>query len=190
VRMRLDELNGRYAHRAGLPPELVTAGPVGSLSSSPPSKPPGKPDTPPIFSEFPPRGSEVTTPEEHDEFVNQLLLNAPDSWDDDSTAEQIALAYVRKLEERLQYLGSTLEKWDASPETGSARPYFVIKCTDELAQPIIRQYELLAGGAGSGERGRAQAAQVRLAYAELRGWQRAHPGEVHFPDHEHVPAVG
>lgn len=47
----------------------------------------------------------------HQNFVNEILLNAPDSWDDDEAAEGIAVAYVRELEERVLALGGTLERW-------------------------------------------------------------------------------
>lgn len=131
----------------------------------------------------------MTTPEEHDQFMQDLMLNAPESWDGEESIETIALAYVRKLEQRLAYLGSTLERFDAAGADMN-RPYFVIKCTDRFAQQALRSYELTVGAAGNGEKGREQAAQVRLAWTEMRTWQQANPGEVHFPDHEHQPAVG
>lgn len=132
----------------------------------------------------------MTTQEEHDNFVNEILQNSPDSWDDDVAAEAIAIEYVRKLEARLAYLGSTLEKYDASIEDGANRPYFVLKCTDQLATQAIREYERLCGAQIPGPPGREQARQVRLAYEEMRAYQLAHREEVHYPDHEHVPAVG
>lgn len=49
---------------------------------------------------------------DHDEFVNELLRNAPDSWDDDAAAEHIAVQYVRTLEKRVRTLGGTLERAD------------------------------------------------------------------------------
>jgi hypothetical protein len=48
---------------------------------------------------------------EYDEFINELLRNAPESWDDDASAEHVAVEYVRALEERVTQLGGTLEKW-------------------------------------------------------------------------------
>jgi hypothetical protein len=34
----------------------------------------------------------------HDEFVNDILANTPESWDGDDAAEDIAVRYVRALE--------------------------------------------------------------------------------------------
>lgn len=130
------------------------------------------------------------TQPEHDDFVNEILLNAPDSWDDDAAAEAIAIDYVRKLEERLQYLGSTLEKYDASEADGALKPYFVLKCTDALAPAAIKEYQRLCGSQIPGSAGREQARQVALAYDEMRAYQVQHRDEVHLPDHDHVPAVG
>jgi hypothetical protein len=48
---------------------------------------------------------------EHQDFVNEILLLAPDSWDDDAAAESIAVAYVRELERRVLALGGSLERW-------------------------------------------------------------------------------
>lgn len=48
---------------------------------------------------------------EHQEFVNQLLSNTPESWDGDEAAEWIATEYVRELERRVVALGGTLERW-------------------------------------------------------------------------------
>lgn len=36
---------------------------------------------------------------DHDEFVEQILANAPESWDADEAAESIAVDYVRCLED-------------------------------------------------------------------------------------------
>jgi hypothetical protein len=47
----------------------------------------------------------------HQEFVNDLLSDAPESWGDDVAAEAIALAYVRELERRVVALGGSLERW-------------------------------------------------------------------------------
>lgn len=49
---------------------------------------------------------------EADEFVNELLENAPDSWDDDVAAEAIAVDYVRHLEAEVMKTKSLcLHKW-------------------------------------------------------------------------------
>ena len=45
-----------------------------------------------------------------EEFVNEILRGAPESWDGDGSAESIALDYVREIERRLYALGGTLEK--------------------------------------------------------------------------------
>jgi hypothetical protein len=47
----------------------------------------------------------------HQEFVNEVLKNAPESWDQDVAAESIALDYVRALEERVVQMGGTTERW-------------------------------------------------------------------------------
>jgi hypothetical protein len=47
----------------------------------------------------------------HQQFVDDLLLNTPDSWDGDEGAEYIAVEYVRELERRVLKLGGTLERW-------------------------------------------------------------------------------
>lgn len=39
---------------------------------------------------------------EYDEWVNELLLNAPESYDDDAAAEEIVVRYVRDLEQALE----------------------------------------------------------------------------------------
>lgn len=51
---------------------------------------------------------------DHQEFVNEILNGAPESWDDDAAAEGIAIDYVRELERRVLALGGTLEKWEES----------------------------------------------------------------------------
>lgn len=53
---------------------------------------------------------EIAAEREHDEFVNEILRNAPDSWDDDDTPEAIAVAYVHELERRLTALGVSRER--------------------------------------------------------------------------------
>lgn len=47
---------------------------------------------------------------DYDQFVNDILKNTPDSWDDDVAAEAIALDYVKELESRVTSLGGSLEK--------------------------------------------------------------------------------
>jgi len=48
---------------------------------------------------------------DHQEFVNKILEQAPDSWDDDAAADHIAVEYVRELERRVLAAGGTLERW-------------------------------------------------------------------------------
>lgn len=48
---------------------------------------------------------------EHTDFVNQILLATPDSWDDDAAATHIAVEYVRELERRVLAGGGSLERW-------------------------------------------------------------------------------
>jgi hypothetical protein len=50
----------------------------------------------------------------HQTFVNEILLNAPESWDDDASAESIAVDYVHELEQRVTALGGSLERWTES----------------------------------------------------------------------------
>lgn len=47
----------------------------------------------------------------HQEFVNDLLKDAPESWDGDAAIESIAIDYVRELERRVVALGGSLERW-------------------------------------------------------------------------------
>jgi len=47
----------------------------------------------------------------YDDWVNDLLKNVPDSWDDDASAEQIVGDYLHELEQRVLSLGGSLEKW-------------------------------------------------------------------------------
>lgn len=47
----------------------------------------------------------------YDDWVNDLMKNTPDSWDDDASAEQIVMAYLHELEHRVLALGGSLEKW-------------------------------------------------------------------------------
>jgi hypothetical protein len=48
---------------------------------------------------------------DHDEFVNSILEQAPDSWDGDEPAERIAVWYVREMERRVMASGGTLERY-------------------------------------------------------------------------------
>jgi hypothetical protein len=57
------------------------------------------------------KSAEWWTAKKHQEFVDELLRNAPESWDDDDAAEAVAVSYVRALEERVQQLGGTTERW-------------------------------------------------------------------------------
>lgn len=52
------------------------------------------------------------------EFTNEILKDAPDSWDDDVAAEAIALDYVAHLVAEVKRLGGCLKKycWDSDPE--------------------------------------------------------------------------
>lgn len=56
---------------------------------------------------------------EHAEFLDNLCLAIPESWDDDRSAESIVVSYVRTLEQRVQALGGSLERFpeDADPIT-------------------------------------------------------------------------
>lgn len=57
---------------------------------------------------------------DNDEFINELLSGAPESWDGDEAAEAIAVAYVRELERRVLATGGTLERWpDADQDARS-----------------------------------------------------------------------
>lgn len=52
------------------------------------------------------------------EYTNDLLEHAPDSWDNDVAAEAIALDFVAHLVREVQRLGGCLKKhcWDADPD--------------------------------------------------------------------------
>lgn len=64
-------------------------------------------------------------------------------------------------------------------------PVFAIKGKDRLANEIVWRYRDACEFHGLYD----QAEQVRLAHAEILGWQARHRDDVHFPDHRHVPAV-
>jgi hypothetical protein len=49
-----------------------------------------------------------------DAFVNQLLENAPETWDGDDSAEALAVDYVRHLEAEVERLGGSLAPADNS----------------------------------------------------------------------------
>ena len=53
----------------------------------------------------------------HQEFINELLTNTPESWDYDAAAEGIVIDYLHELERRVQVLGGTLERWPEEPAT-------------------------------------------------------------------------
>lgn len=50
----------------------------------------------------------------YDDWVNDLMKNTPDSWDDDASAEQIVTGYVHEIERRLLALGGSLERWEGA----------------------------------------------------------------------------
>lgn len=54
---------------------------------------------------------DVFTEADHDAFVEELMKNMPDSWDDDSSAESLCIEYVRQLEFRLDEAGGSLERY-------------------------------------------------------------------------------
>lgn len=45
--------------------------------------------------------------------LNEILKNAPEDWDDDTSQDAIAIAYVHEIEDRLLARGGSLEKWEA-----------------------------------------------------------------------------
>lgn len=45
--------------------------------------------------------------------LNEILKNAPEGWDNDTSQDAIAIEYVRELEERLLARGGSLEKWES-----------------------------------------------------------------------------
>jgi hypothetical protein len=51
------------------------------------------------------------SPPQHQELIDELLKNVPESWDGDDSPDSIIVAYVRALEERVRQLGGTLERW-------------------------------------------------------------------------------
>lgn len=50
---------------------------------------------------------------DHDDFVNAILDNAPDAWDDDEAGAAIALRYVQHLETEVERLGGCMKPWCA-----------------------------------------------------------------------------
>lgn len=65
-------------------------------------------------------------------------------------------------------------------------PVFVIKAKDEFAISAVSAYRRLCEARGLTD----QAAQVRLAAAEMSAWRERNPGAVKLPDHQHVPVTG
>lgn len=58
----------------------------------------------------------------HQEFINELLTNTPESWDYDAAAEGIVIDYLHELERRVKVLGGTLERFeDDELEDGAQR---------------------------------------------------------------------
>jgi hypothetical protein len=51
------------------------------------------------------------TAKDHDDFVNDLMRNIPDSWDGDEGAESIVMDYVHELERRVEALGGSFERY-------------------------------------------------------------------------------
>lgn len=62
-------------------------------------------------------------------------------------------------------------------------PVFTIKAKDELAPAAVAAYARLCRESGLYD----QANEVMLALVEIEHWQREHIGDVHLPDHRHVP---
>lgn len=52
----------------------------------------------------------------HDDFIDDLMLQMPDSWDGDEGAETLVVQYVREIERRLIAAGGSLARW---PEEAS-----------------------------------------------------------------------
>ncbi len=91
--------------------------------------------------------------------------------------EPDVLALIRAAEAmREQLYGSHRD--DADP-----MPVFVIKAKDEFAISAVAWYRRLCEARGLGE----QAAQVRLATADMDGWRARNARLVQLPDHRHVP---
>jgi len=68
-------------------------------------------------------------------------------------------------------------------ENPDPMPVFVIKAKDSLAIAAISAYHRLCEQAGLDD----QAAQVRLAEAEMRGWRERNADKVDHPNHRHIP---
>lgn len=49
---------------------------------------------------------------EHQDFVNEVMENAPDEWDDDVAMEAIAIKYVRYLESEVLRRGGRLYPYE------------------------------------------------------------------------------
>jgi hypothetical protein len=52
-----------------------------------------------------------------EDWTNGVLFDAPDSWDDEDSAESIALDYVAALEARCDAAGISREKWVGGDES-------------------------------------------------------------------------
>lgn len=64
-------------------------------------------------------------------------------------------------------------------------PVFVIQAKDEFAISIVSWYRRLCEARGLDR----QAAQVRLAAAEISAWRERNPAAVKLPDHQHVSVL-
>jgi hypothetical protein len=69
--------------------------------------------------------------------------------------------------------------------TEDPMPVFVIKAKDEFAVSAVSAYRRLCEARGLDD----QAAQVRLAAAEMSAWRERNPGAVKLPDHPHIPVA-
>lgn len=47
----------------------------------------------------------------HDDLIDMLMRDMPDSWDGDEGAETLVVQYVREIERRLTAAGGSLERW-------------------------------------------------------------------------------
>ncbi len=60
----------------------------------------------------------------HEDMVQELMTNMPESWDGDESAEALVIEYVHQLEIRLDELGGSLERYpepDEEKETKNAQ---------------------------------------------------------------------
>ncbi len=110
--------------------------------------------------------------------VDAALDAAKNLWDHaDAPYNPEILALIRAAEAMREQL------YGSHRDDNDPMPVFVIKAKDEFASSSVDWYRRLCEARGLDE----QAAQVRLAAADMDGWRERNPRLIQLPDHRHVP---